>query len=63
MWTTGKGGQLATNRAFVFSNVTEDVSDEVLLGTLTYVKAFGKIRLHGRCSYSADIKQYVLVEM
>lgn len=52
--------QLAINRAFVLSNVTEDVSDEVLLATLTYVKAFGKIRLHGRCSYSADKKQYVL---
>lgn len=43
--------QLAINRAFVLSNVTEDMSDEVLLETLTYVKAFGKIRLHGRCSY------------
>lgn len=55
--------QLAINRAFVLSNVTEDMSDEVLLETLTYVKAFGKIRLHGRCSYSADKKQYVLVEI
>uniref|UniRef100_A0A674DHB6 CCHC-type domain-containing protein n=1 Tax=Salmo trutta TaxID=8032 RepID=A0A674DHB6_SALTR len=54
--------QLAINRAFVHSNVTEDMSDEVLLETLTYVKAFGKIRLHGR-SYSADKKQYVLVEI
>lgn len=55
--------RIATSHAFVLSSVTDSVSDEVLLETLIRVKAFGKVKLHGRVSYSAGTKQYALVEI
>uniref|UniRef100_A0A3Q1CJ56 CCHC-type domain-containing protein n=1 Tax=Amphiprion ocellaris TaxID=80972 RepID=A0A3Q1CJ56_AMPOC len=56
-----KRKQLAFENALVLSNITSDVTDDILLRALSQVKTFGKSKIIDRCLDTASKTQFVLI--
>lgn len=57
-----KRKQVAHENALVLSEVTSDVTDDILFQALSFVKVFGKVKIVDRCLDIASKTQFVLIQ-